>query len=85
MSYVHLSKRLIDNASIAIKRYNNHPNLAVTSRLVTRKGFLSFNQVSYGRTEKLIRNLDNKKVFQDTDILIRITKEKILISSFTLY
>lgn len=55
MGYTHLSKRLIDNVSMAIKRYNNHLNLVATSRLVTRDDNFSFNQVTYGRTEKLVR------------------------------
>ena len=55
MGYTHLSKRLIDNVSMAIKRYNNHLNLVATSRLVTRDDSFSFNQVTYGRTEKLVR------------------------------
>ena len=39
---------LTNNANIAIKRYKNQPTIAVAiSRLVTRKGNFSFNQVKY--------------------------------------
>ena len=45
------------------------------SRLVTRKGNFSFNQVMNKNIEKLLRSLDTKKASQDTGISTRKIKE----------
>ena len=52
-----------------------NPNIAAISRLATRKNNFSFNQVTHKKIETLLRNLNTKKAFQDTHILIRIIKE----------
>ena len=45
------------------------------SRLVTRKGNFSFNQVMNKNIEKLLRSLDTKKASQDASISTRKIKE----------
>ena len=73
----HLSdtENLTDNVNIVIQRFKNHPSIVAISHLVTRKDNFCFNQVTYEKIEKLLRNLDTKKAFQNTDILTRLIKE----------
>ena len=47
------TKNLTDNIDIAIKSYENHPNIIAISRSVTRKVNFSFNHVTYDKIEKL--------------------------------
>ena len=51
-----IRKNLTDNVNIAIKRYDNHPNILSISHLVIRRRKFSFNQVAYERIEKKLKD-----------------------------
>ena len=53
----HLSgtENMTDNFDIAIKSYENHPDIMAISRSVTRKVVFSLNHVTYDKIEK-VRN-----------------------------
>lgn len=66
---------MTDNVNIEIQRFKNHPSIVATSHLVTRKSNFCFNQVMHEKIQKLLRNLDTKKVSKNTDILTKLMKE----------
>ena len=57
-----------------IRRYKNDPNITWLERIVKRRNF-SFSFTAFTDIEQQLKDLNLKKVSQDTDILAKVLKE----------
>ena len=76
----------LNEVEIAIEKYGNHPSIiAITEKMgKLGKPTFGFDFASFEETVKEVNNLKIRKVFQKTDIPVRITKENIDIVSYFL-